>query len=496
MDRGLGPVPTSRLLSLALSAILSAICPILHAQAVPAPAATATLDKTVPASTSPKYWTLGLCRLSGPETAPEFRLLASVLPALMLSELPVLPPRLASIGDMEAAAGLASERSKFDAGSEFARQLDDRAAKFLDPSIRPERRGSELIAADVRLSTAEKRFSDAMEKASKARNHESQDALPSALSPANASGELFDPPAVSPAATSRAKAVDFLVFGKVEAESGYAAVELSGYDASVDRVVFTWRGFCSPEDPAPLAQDFARKLERWIAGRDFARIEIAVTPQAASVFVDGRELGEQERVLFRFAAGRIVVEAEAEGFEQGQVEETVSLGDRRRIIIPLAQASTGIAHITSEPDGASLSIDAARSGTTPQDIPLSGRRSFITARKDGFEDMTVVLPEKGVSTIAITLRPEDHVGPSGRVNKAKDEFYTALGWMVLSIPVTVLSTGAYNTYLEAAPRSNLDSGLVTGYNVSSVVLGAAAVATAVFTVNAIIRLVRYLRAAK
>jgi hypothetical protein len=423
-------------------------------------------------------------------------MLAAILPRLVASELSVLPPRLVSEDAAKEAAGVAGERAKFDAGTEYARQLDVRASKFLDPAVRNERRAAEMAAADFRLSDATERFQAAIKKAELASADAASAEVPTRLLDANLGGELLEYPGISAGASAKAKALDLLVFGTIEPQSGYAAVVLNGYDAALDRIVFSWTGSCSPSDPAPLAVDYARKIERWVAGRDFARLELDVSPRASDVYVDGRELGEKERVIYSFSAGRMIVEAEAEGFKPRKIEEAVSLGERRRLGIDLERASTGLAHITSEPDGAFLSIDALRSGAAPLDIPLTGRRTFVTAKKDGFEEQTIILPAKGDLTITIKLRPQDGLGPGGRVKKAKDEFYTSLGYLVLAIPVTAVSTGVYNSYLEAAPRSLLDSRLVTGYNVSSVILGTTAVATAALAVNAIIRLVHYLGAAK
>ncbi|HET7839816.1 MAG TPA: hypothetical protein VFL04_08645, partial [Rectinemataceae bacterium] len=233
----LSPIPL-------ISALLILLARPLSAQAVSGTnAAPAPPGQTGSVAQPARTWMLGLCRLSVGELPADFRLLAASLPQLIAAELQVLPPRLASPEEFLESSDLAAERARYEAGGEFAKQLDLRAAKFLDPSIPRARREAEISAADRNLALASKHYGEALEKAGQNPEPQPDSGLPAHLSGANAKGELIDPPAVSPAVSAKAKALDFLVFGRVSIESDYAAVELSGYDASLDRTVFTWKGF-------------------------------------------------------------------------------------------------------------------------------------------------------------------------------------------------------------------------------------------------------------
>lgn len=111
------------------------------------------------------------------------------------------------------------------------------------------------------------------------------------------------------------------------------------------------------------------------------------------------------------------------------------------------------------------------------------------------ERATAILPDEGRPSMTVKLDPIDGLGPGGRVKKAKDEFYAAFGWFVLSLPFTVLTAGNFGTYSDAANRSGVQD-LVNGQTASGIVLGVAATASATFAVNAIIHLVRYLGSAR
>lgn len=418
--------------------------------------------------------------------------LADILPRLLASELAFLPPRLQAREEAAEASLLAAERSRFSAGAELAARLDERAAKFLDPALVDAARGPELESAD-------KRVREAGGKLETARNAGTGIAEPapraSALWEGHGRGELLDMPSPSLAAAAKAKGLDLLVHGKVEEVEGFALVRISGYDPALDRAVFSWKGFCSPEDPAPLALEIARKIERWVAGRDFARLDIEVEPRSSIVLLDGKRLAGDELAAYRFEPCDALVEADAPGYAAAAVEEELLLGQRKTVSLKLEPTLAGSAEVTADAEGASILVDSVYVGKAPLTLQLSGKREIVTAYAPGRERAIAVMPSAGEPAIALELKPDDALGPGGRVAAAKDRFYKAFAWFACSLPVASLAVGSSSIYSEAATRSG-DGSLTAAYAATGILAGAAIAASAGFAVNSVIHLVRYLRTAR
>lgn len=447
-------------------------------------------------------WILGIARFSGVELGIEALPLTDVLPRLIAADLVVLPPRLPPQADVVAAARLSEAKARFSSGTDLAARLDDRALRFLDPSLSEEARGPEIVAADKKVQEAAKKLGIPGDTPAEPTPAPPPPGPPSPpretqLWEGNGRGELIDAPtpALGSAATAKGKSVDLLVYGTVEEIEGYAVVHMNGYDASLDTTVFSWKGFCSPEDPSPLAREFSQKLARWIAGQDFARLDIAIEPRSAAVLVDGKRLTGDSLVVYRFDPGSVLVEAKASGYDGASTEAELVLGERRSIALELKPSVLGSASISADPPDASILIDSISAGQAPLTVALSGKREIITAYAPGRERASAILPASGETSLTLELRPDDGLGPGGRVTAAKDDFYRSLGWLFISIPVSSLALGLSSLYYEAADRSS-DSGLLSYYTVSGISAGMALTASVVLGVNVAIHLIRYLGTAR
>jgi len=439
---------------------------------------------------SSDYWVIGIARFTAEDLPSEMMPLADVIPRLIAADLVVLPPRLQPETEARKAASYSEESALFTVGAELSTRLDERAARFLDPSLSPTARSSEIAAADKKVRESSTNLGKAPEGLSSAPNQ-----ILARLWEGNARGELLERPTSSPAATAKGKELDFLVYGEVSMASGYALVRVSGFDASLHETVFSWKGFCAPDDPAPLARDFARRIERWTAGREFARLDIDVDPRSALVSVDGQLLSGNALVAYRFEPSTVSVEATASGYSPASSITQLELGEREELSLKLEPTVSGSASIVADPPDASILVDSIPVGTAPLTVPLSGRREIVSAHAPGREQTLSVLPASGEVSLNLALRLDDGRGPGGRVSEAKDRFYKALGWFFLSVPVSSLATGARSLYAEAATRSS-NSGIASASTLSGIAVGVSLTASAALAVNAIIYLTRYLKTAR
>ncbi len=309
----------------------------------------------------------------------------------------------------------------------------------------------------------------------------------------HARGELIEAKS-GPASAAKASGVDLLVTGSIEIRSGYALATIRGYDRSVERVVFAWEDAASVEDPEPLAAALAARLERWIAGRDFARIEIDASPASARVRVNGSEV-DRSGVAYVLDAGEATITAEAAGYGSFRQDIYLRPGERRNLSVVLSPLSLGSALVLVDPPGASVSLDSVPLGEAPLTIALDGTRGILSAIAPGREGASLVLPESGDSTLEIALPLDDGLGPRGRLEAARGGFYSSLGWLAIAIPATALSIGARNVYAEAETRSPSASAGTARATADVVVIAAAAGAGAA-AINMFIHLIKYLGAAR
>ncbi len=472
--------------------LLSAAALGLPAQTTAAvPAATPASPPTAPVASAD--WTLGLARFGLAQAEDQPTTLSEILPRLIAADLKALPTRHTPDAAAEEIARRETIRQRFLSGADLASKLDARAARFFDPSLDADARKDALGAADLQIATATKKLAEVVDGKVGASPPSSD--RPSRLWDGHAMGQLLDASSSKGLyQAAKAAGVDFVVAGTISLRAGYAIVSVKGFDAALEREVFAWKTFCSVDDPAPLAADLADRLERWVAGREFARVDLNLSPASAELRVNGELLSGVSPVIYSYSDASLRLEAVASGFSPRTLDLEVSLGDRKSLDLELEPLSTGTARIATDPPEAMISLDSMPIGKAPAVIGLDGSRGIVSASAAGRETENFVLPASGDSEIGIRLLPADGLGPSGRIGAAKDRFYKSLGWFVLCIPATTLSWGAYSGYDEAFSRSPTLP-ISVSRDASIAALAASATALAAAATVMVVRLVKYLGAA-
>lgn len=463
------------------------------------PAAAETAGSAAGQAAEPGPYVVAVAELSGRDLGPLAESFLSILPRLLAAELSSLPPRHESEDYLAAAARRSAEAARFAAGAALAASLDEEALRGLEPGVDPWKRAGQVAEARGRSEEAAKALA-ALE------GPESPAAQPPAregprgpretrLWEGNSDGGLFPATRADPSLLLREKGVSLLVRGEAEAFGSYLALDMEGFDEALGRPIFTFRAYADPADPASLARDMAERVERAVAGREFARIELSASPASALVLADGRLLGAEDLVLYRFEPGRLELGAAAPGRIAEALSLPYELGDRKGAALALERAATGLVLVETDPPGAAVFLDGLPAGKAPARLELEGRRSVASASAPGRESASLVLPAEGESSVRIELLPDDGLGPAGRVDAAQRRFYKSLGWFVLSLPATAISYGLQGGYREAAIRG-YDPGMIAAYNTSYYAFEIAAAASAALAVNALFRLVAYVRAAR
>lgn len=426
-------------------------------------------------------------------------LFSSALPRLLLAELSVLPLRLDSESYLAEKARLQASRDIFALGTELASRLDELAQKRLEPGVDAFKRSRDLVEAERKAAEALAKLDpEAVGRAAVRGTAPGEGPAPpkprsALISPLNDGGALVRMDAAGPVASIHGKKIDFLVYGELEAIGSYAAVDLMVYDSATGRTVLRARSYGDPSDPSPLARELAEKVCALVAGRPYARVDFRLSPDSASLSVGGQELDSRQRRLYVYGEQSLVVVASAPG--RGSLTSRIDLvpGDRKVVDLSLAELSTGTATISTSPSGLSVHVDGLPVGLSPVQATLRGERSVVTAYSGDAASATAVLPASGEPVIV--LEPSASAREAARlVSQKRDEFYDALGWLVLSLPLTSMTYGLNTQYADAYIRGG-DASMLTAYRSSGIALGVLGAASAGLAVNAIIRLVRYIAAA-
>ncbi len=149
-----------------------------------------------------------------------------------------------------------------------------------------------------------------------------------------------------------------------------------------------------------------------------ASLRVDSDPPGARLFVDGVEHGATPTVLTSVAAGRPVrLEVrDVSGGVLDQAEVSLSEGESREVTLRAAP-QTGLVRVSSEPAGATVSIDGERAGQTPLEHTVTLGEHRVRVELAGFaqEDDVVRVEAAGDrASLSFTLRAAAQARPGPR----------------------------------------------------------------------------------
>lgn len=311
------------------------------------------------------------------------------------------------------------------------------------------------------------------------------------------------PPVSDPAAFCRASSVDYLVYGSIQRLDGYLALNLRLYSAPAGRELWSETHYAAEDEFETVIDALERPLAAALFGRAYARLDLSLFPATARlVDGDGRALSPGE---LYFSAGTVEAVAAAPGYESRLLRFKVEPGRDATIRAELEATPLASFIVESDPPGASLFLDGAFLGQTPLELPGFAGLRTLRLSLPGREDLRSTVqgsPPDGALRFGFAA-PSASTQPE-RIAAAKDDFYRALGWFVISLPVSTLSYGSFRLYYDASAAA-VDAGindpdaiarLRTGYTISQTVFWTSSAVSLGLAINAGLRLARYLRAAR
>lgn len=460
--------------------------------AIPRPAAILLLLLSAPIGLAGQEtnWVLGLAGMPDQssvrlETAEAASL--SALPLRILDRLQDLEVRFLSEDEIRMLAKQGELEKLYASGSESAALRDLRDSAALAPLPAQQR------AADKRILSARQ---EQKEKTPTAAGAAILDGNTRAISlwKGHADGRLISD-SRDPAQLCRKEGVDYLIQWKIEALPGYIRIRAEGWNALLRRSDFSHTAYCSRDDILSAAEELASAVILACVSRPSARLRFRVDPPEASIFVDGRRLAPGRTSLRVYEERGYAVSVEAPGRTTVELLARAEFGGDQEYSIQLEPSDPTELVIESRPSGANLYLDGIWAGKTPVGVALleTSRVALITS--PGYEDLFVVLnPDKSYpASFQLETAAE---GTESVLSRRKDNFYQALGWLVVSLPVSILSYGVYLQSAALHLEYPSDAAFSRRNDISLAFFTVASGITAAFFTNAAIRLARYVKSAR
>lgn len=385
---------------------------------------------------------------------------------------------------------------------------------FIALTVRDEaKRAAELLAAEGAVQVAEAKRAELLSSLGPAAAKEtittpdsgdSPGSVPVVVWPKHASGSLVDQ-VRDPAATCEKEQIDVLIYGSAGLAGNFIYFDISVYLAALGEVVWQGREYASPDGLDLAAASLTRPVAQAVMGRPYAMVTYSVQPPTATVSVDGKPVDTAYELFLE--DGEHELQAAAVGYKPAMIPFSVQTGTDSVIPLALEMRPAVDFAISSEPPGAAVHIDGELAGVTPLAIAGTGYPRIARSSLPGYQDVQLVMkPDTLLEDIHIRLMPSDGLSFNERFDASKDRFYTSLGWFVLSLPVTVISGGLFQTYFDASAAASelyggsidpdVENSLNTGFYSTQTIFWVSAAASIGFAVNAVIRFVSYINSAR
>ncbi len=418
----------------------------VRAESVPLPAAVAAL---LPAER--EVFRVGIVRFTAEGLSAEARVAAETFPRLLYEQVGGIDERDLSSEELDAYAAVRLRAATRTAAGRLRAAVEARDRLLFE---RPATGPAERSAARERLDRAQRAVDDARDLLERLDGIEPRDVPTDPRRPleywaGHEAGRLLSIES-TPHALAVGENLDLLLWGTVEEIEGYLAVDLFVYHRYLERTTPAGSTIARPEDLSADAPLVAGEAARAVLGRDHAALVVETGHADAAVRVSGvlRGFSRAEARFLRPGAHEIRVE-----LGNRATVRTVELapGERRvEQVDPPALAVRSV-RLQSSPPGADVYADSVWVGRTPLEHEFPASPTIVRMRREGYLESRFVVDTDSPQIVSRALLP-DSIEWTEELRASRDSFYQALTWFVLSVPVTVLLNGGFESVRAGFPR--------------------------------------------
>ncbi len=405
---------------------------------------------------------VGIARLSGERLSQEARNAAETFPRLLYEQIGEIDERDLSAEELDAYATVRLRAARRTAATRLRAAVAARDRLLFEPSAAGPAARS---AARVRLERAESAVRDARAVLELLDATEPADVRTAPRRPlvywaGHEAGRLLSLDS-TPQALAVSEDLDLLVWGTIEEIEGYLAVDLFIYHRFLDRTMPAGSTIARPEDLSADTPLVAGEIARAVLGRDYATLVVETQGADATTETAADAAIRVSGTLHGFAR------AEARFLRPGAHEIRVELGDRASVrVVELAPGERRVERVEppsvvsravrlqSSPAGADVYADSVWVGRTPLLHEFPASPTIVRMGREGYLESRFVVDAESPDVISRALLP-DTIDWTEELRASRDGFYQSLTWFVLSVPVTVLLHGGFESVRAAffAPES-------------------------------------------
>jgi PEGA domain len=245
--------------------------------------------------------------------------------------------------------------------------------------------------------------------------------------------------------------LDLLIWGVVEEIRGYLKVDFYAYSPYGAGIDLGEAGTVAlPSDIGQESEIIAGEIAAALLGRPWGSVFVRTDVNDAAILVDGVLAGFRQASARYLIPGDVTIEVVANGYRTQRQVVTVTDRQTTSLTIDLEQILDRVVRIESAPADADVYVDSVWSGLTPLDLSVPYGPVVVRLRREGYLESRFVIDSDSPDRIARALLP-DSVVWADELQEKRDGFYRAMTWFVVSVPVTLILNGVYQSVLSAFP---------------------------------------------
>lgn len=231
---------------------------------------------------------------------------------------------------------------------------------------------------------------------------------------------------------ARKKKADLVVYGLIEEIHQYIYIEIRIYNSFLEKDTFVYRTTADAGNIYGSIDEIVTGMAGVLLGRPWSSLLIKPGFPGARILVDREARGFGDVFLKYASPGELTVTAVYPGNIRKEQQITLEEGKSALVEFPYEEPEFDRVTLNSEPAGANLYINSTWKGQTP--LELEVRPDYLEGllKKEGFNDFRIDL--QGRRRWSFTLI-ENTINPVENQKEARERFYTAFGFFLLSIPI-------------------------------------------------------------
>lgn len=275
------------------------------------------------------------------------------------------------------------------------------------------------------------------------------------------SGKLIEPPKFSPMELAKKWNVDLLIWGIVEQVDNILYIRIDAYEAALDKSVFSYIDAGSRENVYSYLKNAVEGLSEIVLGHPWGSLVVETNPSDSAVYINGvfRALGNEE--LKYLSPGKADLRVVHDGYENYTDTVNIEVAKTQHINAKLKKIMLGEVKISTNPPGASVYINSVWKGLSPVVVDRPQYSKHVVIKYKNYAEEEFSLSRNTADNVNIILKRKI-IPYSEIVRKERDQFYSALGLWLVSIPIPIFAYGFAIDYklgeiISLANNNNEDS---------------------------------------